>query len=118
MDLALVSFLLVRFAPEPVLHCMNGGGGLVEDHSARNSVCSLTQGPGVPHGLQSSRTSRSCASRWSRPRRSRWKWRVQLTSDVRQQGHEPRIAVVVAAGGEARDACYPHRPTFLAPSVL
>ena len=32
--LALVCFLLIMFALEPILHCMNSGGELVEEHCA------------------------------------------------------------------------------------
>jgi len=34
VGLALVCFLLVMFALEPILHCMNSGGELVEEHCA------------------------------------------------------------------------------------
>ena len=42
-------------APDDMLAAPDDGG-LVVDHSAENSVCILTQGPRVPHGLQCSWT--------------------------------------------------------------
>ena len=36
---ALVCFLLVRFAPGPILHCTNSGGELVEEHMPWDCVC-------------------------------------------------------------------------------
>ena len=65
VDLTLVGLPLVASTPEPVLHSMNGGGRPVEDQGAGDRVRS------VPHEPQVMWTWRSCASRWSRPRRSR-----------------------------------------------